>query len=215
MCSYTGKQRSHYTCEANPTRIQETFVVSLKSKHTALCNSLQFHHRYILGGLILSGIGDALLIWHETQFVSAMAAFGLAHLAYIVAFGLETQDCWYKPLPFVAFTFIGIYILYPGLTGILVPGVIIYISLINVMVWKAFSQVDIMENVWSWTKLCACVGAVLFLISDFTIGLNKFCFTVPGSRVIVMVTYYAAQCFIALSAANTDDLVTDLRRKMK
>ena len=158
-------------------------------------------------------IGDALLIWHETQFISAMASFGLAHLAYIYAFALEAENCWLKSSPFVAFTAIGIYTMYPGLNGILLPGVSIYIALLNTMAWRAFAHVDILENVWSWTKLCACFGAFLFLISDFVIGLNKFCFAVPGARAIIMVTYYAAQCFIALSAANTDQFVHDLKLK--
>lgn len=169
--------------------------------------------RYILLGLTLSVIGDALLIWHETQFVSAMVSFGMAHLAYIYAFAIESENCWLKSFPFVAFTFAGIYLMYPGLNGILIPGVSIYIILVNTMAWRAFVHVDILENVWSWTKLCACIGALLFLISDFVIGLNKFCFEVPCSRAIIMINYYAAQCFIALSAANTDTFLQDLKVK--
>ena len=144
-----------------------------------------------------------------------MAAFGLAHLAYIYAFALEAENCLLKSFPFAILSFLGIYLMYPGLNGILVPGVTIYIVLINTMAWRAFAHVDILENIWSWTKLCACVGASLFLISDFVIGLNKFCFEIPGARAVIMVTYYAAQCFIALSAANTDHLVCDLRAKEK
>ena len=158
-------------------------------------------------------IGDALLIWHETHFISGMASFGLAHLAYIYAFALESKNCWLKSFPFVVFAFLGIYTLYPGLNGILFPCVSVYVILLNTMAWRAFAHVDIIENVWSWTKLCACFGAFLFLISDFVIGLNKFCFDVPAARLIIMVTYYMGQCFIALSAAKTENLVHDLKMK--
>lgn len=173
------------------------------------------YQRYILLGLVLSGIGDALLIWHQTQFVSAMSAFGLAHLAYIRAFCMESQLRWPKSLPFAFFFGIGLFLMYPGLKGILIPGVAIYIMLINIMAWRAFAHVELLDNVWSWTKLCACIGAVLFLISDFAIGLNKFCFEVPAASVIIMSTYYGAQCFISLSAANVEHLMTDLRNKKK
>ena len=81
------------------------------------------------------------------------------------------------------------------------------------MAWRAFAHVDIVKNAWTWTKLCACFGAFLFLISDFVIGLNKFSFEVPAARVIIMVTYYAAQCLIALSAVNTEQLVKELKMK--
>ncbi len=144
-----------------------------------------------------------------------MASFGLAHLAYIRAFCIEAQYRWPKSLPFAIFFGIAMYLMYPGLKGILFPGVAIYILLINIMAWRAFAQVEILENIWSWTELCACIGATLFLVSDFAIGLNKFCFEVPGARVIIMVSYYAAQCFITLSAANTEHLVTNLRSKEK
>eukprot|EP00794_Sanderia_malayensis_P018286 gene18288-20109_t len=183
--------------------------INLKKQHA--------YRRYILLGLILSCIGDALLVWHQTQFVSAMAAFGLAHLAYIRAFCIESQHNWpkSKSLPFTIFVGIALYLMYPGLKGVLIPGVGIYIVLINIMAWRAFVQVDILQNTWSWTSLCAFIGSIFFLISDFTIGLNKFCIEIPGARVIIMSTYYAAQCFITLSSANTDHIVQRLIRKDK
>ena len=142
-----------------------------------------------------------------------MASFGFAHLAYIYAFALESKNCWLKSFPFVAFASFGMYMLSPGLNGILFPCVTIYVILLNTMAWRAFAHVDLMQNVWSWTQLCACFGAFLFLISDFVIGLNKFSSEIPAARVIIMVTYYTAQCFIALSAANTDSLVHNLKLK--
>ncbi|MGH0144530.1 UNVERIFIED_CONTAM: hypothetical protein FKN15_045627 [Acipenser sinensis] len=54
-------------------------------------------------------------------------------------------------------------------------------------------------------KLSACLGAMLFMVSDLTIAVNKFCFPVPHSRAIIMATYYAAQMLIALSAVERQD----------
>ena len=39
-------------------------------------------------------------------------------------------------------------------------------------------------------------GAILFVISDGVIAVNKFAFEVPGERILVMSTYIAAQYLI-------------------
>lgn len=54
-----------------------------------------------------------------------------------------------------------------------------------------------------WRKIYAAIGAVLFVISDLVLAVNKFCQPVAGERYIIMTTYYAAQFFIALSVVNS------------
>ena len=51
----------------------------------------------------------------------------------------------------------------------------------------------------STSALAAMLGAVLFLLSDSTLALNKFRAPVNQSSVIVMSTYWAAQLLIAWS----------------
>ena len=182
--------------------------------------SLRDEHKYqrrVFIGLVFSCIGDALLVWGHIHFITAMAAFGIAHLAYIRAFGFfswKVVDCL-KGIPFFGCLLLALYILYPGLKGILGPCVAVYIFLVLFMAWRAFTRIDIMENEWTWTNLFACFGATLFVISDFLIGLNKFRIPVPYERFFVMTTYYAAQVFIAMSAVNTKDMVIKLRFSKK
>ena len=45
---------------------------------------------------------------------------------------------------------------------------------------------------------------MLFVASDYILAVNKFCWPVAGERYIIMVTYYAAQFFIALSVVNSN-----------
>lgn len=74
--------------------------------------------------------------------------------------------------------------------------------MITIMIWRAITglQVSVRGKAWQWTKLCACIGAVSFGISDLILGLNKFYSPIPFARAIVMVTYYGAQLGIALSS---------------
>ncbi|KAK9410065.1 lysoplasmalogenase-like TMEM86A [Crotalus adamanteus] len=91
--------------------------------------------------------------------------------------------------------------------------VAVYIALIGFMGWRAMAGVQLCNDLWTWTKLSACIGSVLFMVSDLTIAVNKFCFPVPYSRVIIMATYYAAQMLIALSAVESKD--EDVFKKRK
>ena len=139
-----------------------------------------------------------------------MIAFGIAHMAYIHAFGICRPYRWLKGIPFIGILLWTMYLFYPGLQGILLPAVFVYVWLICSMGWRAFAQVDILENVWSWTSLCGCIGAVLFMMSDLLIGINKFVQPVPAARILIMTTYYSAQVFIAVSAVNTNNLVVKI-----
>lgn len=86
------------------------------------------------------------------------------------------------------------------ITGIMRYLVPIYISLIAVMGWRAGARLG---NISRWTKQSSCAGAVLFMLSDFTIAVSRFVHPVPFSHTIIMVTYYAAQLLIALSVVDS------------
>ena len=101
--------------------------------------------------------------------------------------------------------------LYPGLQGIMTYLVMLYIGLIAVTVWRAVARVQFFGDLWTWTKLCAFVGSLLFIVSDFVIAIDKFRYPVPYSHPIIMVTYYAAQLGITLSVVDSqvDALLED------
>lgn len=160
------------------------------------------YSRRILLGLIASAVGDLLLVFHHQFFIHGVAAFGIAQGLYASAFGLY-------PLNLPA----GIAVASVGLTffayvtnamqGPLVVALGAYVGLISVMVWRAIARVQFFDDLWTWTKLCSCVGAVVFALSDSTIAINKFRFSVPFSHAIIMSTYYCAQLLIALSVVDS------------
>ncbi|KYM85100.1 Transmembrane protein 86A [Atta colombica] len=96
-----------------------------------------------------------------------------------------------------------IYALMPGLNGILAIGVPIYTVLLTTMAWRAISRVQFFGELWTWTKLCSCIGSICFVISDTLLGFHYFHSPLPYSQVSIMLTYYAAQLGIALSAVDS------------
>merc|ERR1712062_88279 len=86
-----------------------------------------------------------------------------------------------------------------------------YAILIMTMVWRAVARVQLFNDLWVWTKLCSCAGAIAFFFSDFTICYDKFITPVPYSHNIIMVSYYFAQMCITLSVVDSqaDCLIKD------
>lgn len=135
---------------------------------------------------------------------SGLLMFAITHILYSSAFGM-------KPLNLRAGLVIGVVsgisyaLLYPYLSGPFTYLVGVYVAIIGFMAWRAMAGVQLTNDLWTWTQLSACLGAVLFMVSDLAIAVNKFCFPLPYSRAIIMATYYAAQMLIALSAVECQD----------
>lgn len=161
-------------------------------------------HRFaygILAGLLFSCIGDIFLVYKEHYFNHGLCAFAIAQLIYAINFGFKPFK-WSVLLVLSLLGCAAYIILYPSLFGPLVYLAGVYTALISYMTWRAIARLQFFERRWTWSKLSGCFGAVLFSISDVTIGVNKFLFPVPYVRAIVMVTYYAAQLGIVLSVVD-------------
>ncbi|KAJ8024097.1 Lysoplasmalogenase-like protein TMEM86A [Holothuria leucospilota] len=156
----------------------------------------------ILAGLVLSCFGDACLVFYKQYFIHGLLFFAFAHVLYIMAFGAQPLKL---PVAIVMsfFAASSYAFLYPGLKQVMVWLCLIYVILIFTMFWRAVARIHPFENMWTWTKMCACIGALLFIISDFCIAVDKFRFAIPYRHQIIMSTYYSAQLGIALSVAET------------
>lgn len=137
--------------------------------------------------------------------------FAISHILYSSAFGMKPLNPL-AGLVIGAISAVSYALLYPYLSGPFTYLVGVYIALIGFMGWRAVAGLQLANDLWTWTKMSACLGAVLFMVSDLTIAVNKFCFPVPHSRAVIMATYYAAQMLIALSAVECQDVET--ARKM-
>lgn len=151
--------------------------------------------KWVVLALMFSWGGDVLLMLDD-MFVAGLASFLIAHLFYIVAYhqtGAESSRI--PPKPLVGFIATGatlMWVLYPSLGGMLVP-VSIYALVVLIMGVWAQKRIGNTNNV---SFLLVAVGAIVFIVSDSLIAINRFVFDVPGERLWVMSTYICAQFMI-------------------
>jgi uncharacterized membrane protein YhhN len=155
-------------------------------------------YRIAIGaGLVASLIGDLFMMPRRKQFTAGLVAFLVAQVFYALAFlsGIKTR---FAPVPALALLVYGaalFAILYPGLKRLRAP-VIVYILAISAMVLAAVERYLI---VGSPAALAAGAGAVLFLISDSVLAVDRFVKPFRAAQGVILSTYFAAQALIAVS----------------
>lgn len=160
--------------------------------------------KLMIGALVFSWFGDVILMLQgaiEGIFIFGLAAFLIAHIFYIFSYKLakfeepgELNKSFVKTR--IAFlVFIGgalVYMLYPFLDDLLIP-VFIYTSVIIAMGIFA-----LLRRGWTVDKSFIMVysGALLFIMSDSLIAINKFMNPILQASLLIMATYIAAQFLI-------------------
>ncbi len=155
-----------------------------------------FYQYMIIGGLIFSLAGDVFLMLPSDKFLAGLGAFLIAHIFYIVAFGSEVDGFVLWPLiPLLLYGIVVYSFLASSLKEVKVP-VILYLLVIVAMAWLACAT-------WFQTRetpaLLALIGALLFVISDSILAINRFRTPFRAARGLTLATYFAAQWFIAAS----------------
>jgi len=150
-------------------------------------------------------IGDILLIFHgqgEMFFMGGLTAFLSGHILYILAYRqhrtgdpatglLATQKVRFS-LP-VALAGTGLYVVVLPALGSLKTPVLVYAVVIVVMVMTALFRHGRTSASSFWLVFS---GAVLFMVSDSILALNKFLGSIPNADFYIMLTYIGAQFLI-------------------
>lgn len=154
----------------------------------------------ITAGLVLSLGGDvALMFPSHRAFVIGLVLFLLAHVVYILAFtlpnGFHPTDLITGAVLLAIAAACYLY-LKPGLGAMKGP-VLIYILVICFMVHRALSLFfgDAFTPAQAWL---ASGGAILFLLSDLILAINRFHHPLKRER-LGLLAYYAGQLLIALT----------------
>ncbi|WP_431136014.1 lysoplasmalogenase [Psychroserpens mesophilus] len=150
--------------------------------------------------LVSSLIGDIALLFDDinsSYFIIGLASFLLAHVMYVIVF-LKQRHQKKNPLGFIilmlvyaAFLF---YLLKDGLGDLLIP-VVIYMIVILSMSTAAYLRQNHNNTVsYNWVF----TGAILFMLSDSILALDKFYEPFTLSSVGIMLTYALAQYCIVI-----------------
>jgi uncharacterized membrane protein YhhN len=184
----TGRERVRYLTK--PAALAALLGVAL-----ALDPASSTVRAWFVVALAFSLAGDVLLMLPSDRFVAGLAAFLVAHLAYIgglLADGVSAG--WLAAgLAVVAVTVVAIG--RPLLAGVrrtateMTVPVTAYMAVISAMVVCAIGTGDGL----------AIAGAALFYASDALIGISRFVRSTPWAPVAIMVTYHTGQCLLVLS----------------
>ena len=149
----------------------------------------------VVAGLALGAAGDlALARPGDRAFLAGMAAFGLGHLAYALAFWTGAPGPWWAVAAVLALAASTEVWLLPRVPGPLRLPVRVYAGLIAVMGVAALCQP------WGATL----VGAALFLLSDTLLAWDRFVARAPVPAVgrAVWLSYWSGQALILWGATS-------------
>lgn len=161
-------------------------------------SSLDAYALCILAGLCFSLLGDIFLMLRKRKFIPGLISFLVAHLLYSYGFYLQLDGSPMHWLYLVYFSLIALIYygyLYSGLGKLKTP-VLFYVSAIVSMAFLSLEVYLSSNNVYA---LSAFIGAIIFMISDGALALNKFRLPFNAAQLVILSTYYVAQWAIAYS----------------
>lgn len=179
------------------------FLLSVKERSTLFYLTI--------AALLLSWLGDVFLMYESDNamfFILGLASFLLAHVTYVFSYRKAKNDTAENPLlssqklrhgsTLVLAGLALIYILEPGLGDMKIP-VIIYASVIVVMAITALLRYGY-TSIQSFSYVFG--GAVMFMVSDSLLAINKFLEPFSYAGFWIMLTYCLAQFLIVRGIIN-------------
>ncbi len=167
-------------------------------------------HRIIMTGLFFSWVGDVSLQladgnlpFHfsgDKLFIVGLAAFLITQLIYFVAFilpkgkNLIFSSRLYQTILVLLFGTVMMYFLYRKLGDMRIP-VIAYMVIILMMLLSALNRYGKVNGL---SYILVVFGAILFVISDSLIAINRFQMKIDFAGILIMITYVTAQYLIIL-----------------
>lgn len=160
--------------------------------------------KWILAALFFSWTGDVLLLFQQNNsvfFLLGLSAFLIAHIFYIIFFNRVRVNesvrgnVWLLLIVVIYYSSL-ISLLYSHLGGMKLP-VLVYGIVISWMFMLAMHMLFIKNKTagkWMMT------GALLFVISDSLLAVNKFYQPFAIAGVVIMLSYGLAQLFIVEGA---------------
>ncbi len=173
-------------------------------------------HKLLITGFIFSWAGDVFLMFtnadvtetNELLFLLGLASFLVTHILYVLGFQKEIRAVEGPKLlnrkPHLAIPVLLLFgglmfVLYDSIEPAMKVPVIVYASVITLMVLNALNRNG---KVSALSFKLVLTGAVLFMISDSLIAINKFVQPIPMPGFFIMLLYIAGQYLIARGTIN-------------
>jgi Predicted membrane protein len=158
-------------------------------------------HMFMIAGLFFSWAGDVILEFSKNNgniFILGLACYLLAHIMYFTVFfitpgknSILSNRIWLL-IPVIIYGVVLVSCLYSDLAEMRLP-VIMYAIVILTMLTGAINR---KEKVKKESYYLVLAGAILFVISDSVIAINKFSHQFESSGIVIMSTYIVAQYLI-------------------
>ena len=154
----------------------------------------------LLGALVASLVGDVLLMQSDAYFIPGLVAFLVAHGFYIALF-LQDSPRFPSGRALLATLSVGAAMLVWLWDGLTDPGlkvaVPVYVGVIALMAAQAIGRATVLRDARAWG---VAVGALVFMLSDALIAVNRFVLPLPLAPLWILSSYYLAQCLIVHNA---------------
>lgn len=156
------------------------------------------YQRWLFVALGLALVGDVCLMFPGNRaFLGGLAAFLLAHFAFVAAFLQDTRapdlPGWLAAIVFYA---IGLLVVLLPRAGRLKPAVLLYCLALGAMVFAAAAR---HASFGDGDSLRALLGALAFMASDSLLGWRRFVGDYRGAQALILSTYWLAIGLIAWS----------------
>lgn len=155
---------------------------------------------WFVSALFFSFWGDVLLLFKNQFFVLGLIAFLFTHLLYIKLLSsllrrISSSTIVIISLPFLFYFVSFLYLILDKVTDIKLPVVVygLVLSLFGVLSFLYYLQNKTKASLWMF------LGAILFMLSDSLIALNRFYDTKIDAQIYIMFTYILAQYLICKS----------------
>eukprot|EP00327_Prymnesium_parvum_P007473 CAMPEP_0182814940 /NCGR_PEP_ID=MMETSP0006_2-20121128/10125_1 /TAXON_ID=97485 /ORGANISM="Prymnesium parvum, Strain Texoma1" /LENGTH=262 /DNA_ID=CAMNT_0024941105 /DNA_START=3 /DNA_END=791 /DNA_ORIENTATION=- len=190
-----------------PLKAAPVLVLSAISKQLVAFGAVESYATAIGRGLLCSAVGDVLLELEDAfsldaLFIGGLVSFLVGHCFYISAFSstARREDVRAAAAPVVAYALGLSAYLSAYLPALLVGPVLLYAAVIAAMALSSLCRALALPDFASRCSYYSGVaGALVFVVSDSVLAVNKFAFAVPAAHGVVMATYYLGQLLITLS----------------
>ena len=165
---------------------------------------------YVYLAMLFSFFGDVLLMFMdqgEIYFITGLTAFLFAQVLYTITYrhyrykGSNVSGWGIRMIYsfiVIAYTIILCISLFPHLGEMLLPVTLYTLTIFGMVIMAIFRQ----NRTSTLSFYLVFSGAVIFLLSDSIIAINKFMVSVYYERILVIITYMIAQFLITTGLAE-------------